>query len=234
MSRWWGYWLRGNQGRFDSANKKKYYMNKMYSKGRGNSYSRTAKRLARLEKKIKASELKTHDVTVDQSVDMTGSVLHLTGIAQGDQSLNREGLKINLTKLYGNIQVYGNETDTNDQLIRVMIVNDKDCDGALPVISDILESVHTYSLKKHEERHRYRIMFDKTFTLPLAEGGGRKYKYLKVSTKLPKKGLTIFYDGTGSAIADANSNNLFLVLLAADNGTNHPYITSRWRMRFYG
>lgn len=205
----------------------------MLGRGRGG----LARRVARLEKRAKAQELKTHDISASTTYSSTGTVSYLSGIAQGDQSINREGLKINAIKLYGRARIIGNTTSSSAQIIRIIIFRDKDCNGALPTITGsdgLLEVASPDSLFSHETRNRFRIMFDRTWTVGSDGSDGLDQKSVRINAALPRKGLTCYYSGTGSAIADADANGLFMLIIVADDGTNHPTVSSNLRLRYYG
>lgn len=207
-------------------------------KGRPNRMRRSYlnRRLSRIERKLKAAEMKTKDTSVSTAVTTIGSVQCLNLIAQGDESVQREGLKINAVKLWGFLRYNNNKDDSvsGGQHIRTIIFMDRDCNGALPAVSDVLESASAVALPKHENRNRFKILYDRNVHMIERVSGLTSYYYRKIFIRFPKKGQTIYYDGTTAAIASNTRNALFVLFIATGDGINDPAVVGDLRLRYYG
>lgn len=197
---------------------------------RRGSRSSVVRRISRLERGVTGKERKVHDIQINGNVTNSAVFHHLTGIAQGDQSVQREGLKINLVSIQARISCQSNPVQQGYQPVRFILFIDRNCNGANPAITEVLESNQYNSLTAHEWRNRFHILMDKTIaTNNQTENDSRGicFKYYK---RFPR-GRKVFYKGTAAPIANAASNQLFLLLIG-DNATNYPIIDTEWRITF--
>lgn len=149
--------------------------------------------------------------------DTTGTVTLMNGVAQGTDYTNRVGRKfVNLTvQLEGSIQPL--DTTTGPTKCRVMIIYDKQPNGALPAITDVLSASSSNSFMNLNNRDRFIVIRDINVTIggisnvatqayaqsPTVENVS-VYKAIKMET---------INDGTGATVGDIQSGSIFLLTI---------------------
>lgn len=165
--------------------------------------------------------------------DTTGSVTLIATIAQGASVNQRIGKKCVLRSLQcRGIVVSGTTTTTADAAY--MIVYDKRPTGALPNITDILNSATSVSMNNDNNASRFSILkrVDLVFagsvanTLTTSSVQGADW-YLN----LKGKPVTFNAAGTG-AIGDIDEGALYLVTVGSSAGNFAPILGATFRTRF--
>jgi len=181
-----------------------------------------------------SSELKVADLTVANYVaDTTGAVTLLAVPVLGSDMTNRIGRKIKLKSVYirGLLQRESTAVDTVHDacLCRLMLVYDKQPNGAAPAITDILVTASSISQLNLNNRDRFQILKDKqwvvgpywTNTVATQSFGiaDRVCYPVKIYQKLDLE--MIFNSTNGGTIADVNSGAFYLVTIGhrADGGS---------------
>jgi len=184
-------------------------------------------------KMTSSSELKVADIASAAYVaDTTGSVTLLAVPILGSDMTNRIGRKIRLKSVYlrGTLQresyAVGDHPATNCRLI---LVHDKQPNGAAPAITDILTASTSVAHLNLNNRDRFAILKDKIWSLDpfylnqtannQYSGMGRTVAPIKIFKKLD---LEVIFNATnGGTIADINSGALLLVTIGstADGGS---------------
>jgi len=213
----------------------------------GNNYGRKKKRMRRVpwyEKKYNAAQLAHkaykgvmylkglvnsemfHLVTASNTtVSNTGTVIHCTAIAQGDNIGSRQGNSILLRNVLARITLEQNASATSS-FYRVMLVFDTQQVGdTAPGVSDILNSVSTLSSLNVAQPGRFSVL--KNWFLETSNGQGTA-KILE------------FYDGNimthvkynGTANTDIQQNGLYLLLLS-DQASNTPTVTYNIKIGYH-
>lgn len=179
-----------------------------------------------IEPKENIQEVKDFDVYIS-SLTTTSDVLGGQNyVAIGTAPNQRVGRKIEIIKLMVNVSIqykpvgmvdYGKATGT-----RFMIVLDTQCNGALPLIGDILSAVNTQGWLAPYERanqYRFKILYDDYFTnnvhsiysttqmAPVTT----KVPFIELDCKIP-----IQWKGTTTGIGDLASNNILYVILSEE------------------
>ncbi len=173
------------------------------------------------------AELKFHDVDVDDgTVAAAMNVqLALLTIAEGNGESERVGRKINVKQINWRFEVLlpttATAADTSD-VIRVMMVLDKQCNGALPTNTDVVETDDYQSFNNLSNRQRFRVLMDRTYDVNCPAGSGRgstdtlSYGDSVVSDQWHSQRLNIpiEYDNsfTTGVITTIRSNNLFIIV----------------------
>lgn len=160
--------------------------------------------------------------------------LALWGITQGNALNQRIGNNIRLKELQMRLTVNGDtgSTDTDRTRIRVLIVQDKQCNGALPAVTDVLLQANVLSLYNYNNvvgcgGHRFVILKDKTWDFSpnsYYDGAtvlnpGQAYTTSWNFTKLP----VIQYDANAGAITDLCGQNVFMISVADDSANGLDY-----------
>lgn len=172
------------------------------------------------------------------AISATGAMAstNLFQISQGVGDIQRIGRKIMLKKW--NIRyAYGIEAKNNglNDILRVIIGIDHQCNGAVPAVLDILETATYRSFRNLANKGRFTILSDKfhpvehpaggpasTTTTLFAESEG--YVQLNLPMNLP-----IEFDGVVGTIVDLTSNNVFILLISKNASA---FIDLQWRFRY--
>lgn len=204
-------------------------------------YLRTGGYYGRFQRRIKAfgGELKFFDtIRATAAVANTGVVdANLNIIPQGVLENNRLGrqCKIKRINIRGSIVLPGGTTAaTSSDQIRVLLVQDKQANGAVFTVLNVLETNGTNSHFNLENEHRFKILYDKNYTLSSAGGTnsgailyGQVTKDLRINMAC---NIPIDFDnsaGTG-AITTQRTNSLAFLMIT-DNGVATVSYVSRLR-----
>lgn len=166
--------------------------------------------------------------------DTTGSIVLLNTVAQGASVNQRVGKKIMLKSLQCHGQVLSNSTAvTND--ISLLIVYDKRPVGALPAITDILNTANSSSFNNDANSGRFRILkrWDAVLvgntTTPQT---GREAEEADFYLNLRDLPTNFKAAGTG-AIGDQEEGSLLLVTTGSNAaGTTAAAASLGFRLRF--
>lgn len=183
---------------------------------------------------MNSKELKFHDDQQAVSfIKVSGGTLVITSplalILQNATSMGRVGMKIFMKSLSirGTIKMSEQAAQGTAQLVRVMIVQDKQSNGNTPSLLEILElegppapanALHAF--RKVENRNRFNILYDKAMTFE-PKGGVDTVEQLALRktihfNKTWKNGLTLQYasgttSGTNATVLD---NNIWVLAYA--------------------
>ncbi len=160
-------------------------------------------------------ELKYINATLQGTVPVAGAsvISLLSGVAQGDTDQTRDGEKIYLHS----IQIKGALAGDVDQVIDtpfrlILFRQNTNCEGVLPVVSDILTTDSHVSLKPVDNRGEYTTLWnfhgllkiaDPTISPQVLVSYYKKYKTPKVIT----------YDGADNLIASCEKGHLFMCVM---------------------
>lgn len=173
-------------------------------------------------------EKKFYDVTGSGTVTTTPGVAALTGMAQGTDYNQREGLSVKTKSLYlqGNITCNPNIAGSYGQTVRVVIVIDKDNQGSNPGWGDVFESSSIISAVNHTNGKRFQILMDHNFKVaPGSTDGVINFKrFIRCSQHLK------WSSTTGTSFREGH---MFLLLLSdTANVNNVPTINYYSRLRY--
>lgn len=199
-------------------------------KPRYRPYKRINTRLRRLERGVTGKETKTHDLSVVSAGTITaGTVYYISNIAQGDRSIDRDGLKINVKSVW--LKGIANmHASASNSWIRVIVFVDKACNGSLPAttgVGGLLEATGVLSFREHQNNYRFRILYDKMIPISSAGRTNTEFKFYRKF----KKGLRVQYTDSSAAIGDAGNNSLFVMMLS-NEPTNGPLVSARARLAY--
>ncbi len=174
-------------------------------------------------------ELNTHDFLLSTAPTTTGLISLISGMAQGDTSLTREGLKIQPKHLEWKFQINQHATSTavpKHTAVRIIIFRDVDQQGIIPTVAMLLEADTITAMPEHDTRPRFKILRDMTFIL---SGAGQIASFSKGIIKFGKS-AQIWYQGSAASIANMGKNNLFMYTVSDD--ANAPPVALQLRLRF--
>lgn len=156
----------------------------------------------------------------------------LIGIAQGTTEQQRIGGKINLVNFNIHGQVIGVQqvgAAVLPDVTRFMVVLDKQANGALPVVTDILKTAQINKFMNLDNVDRFQILKEKWITndvlawvaTPFESIG--QIKNFKINLKM---NIPIHFSSTLGAITEFKSNNI-ICLYINSNGQSVVNYTSR-------
>lgn len=163
-----------------------------------------ARKINQLVEKKQVDTTNTYEMANDQTIKA------LTLLGQGTSSHTRSGLKIFAKKLYinGIIEWGGGKVVTG----RMIIFYDKRPGGALPVVTDLLETAAVASqLNNKNEGRRFVVLYDKMFNNMSVDSTIGYEKGLKIRLNLNK---TVWYQDGNATSASAGPNNYYMCLLS--------------------
>ena len=212
-----------------------YYVNRPFKRPRRKVYIRSPAARAAMVKKSFNSESNYVDVAATNYVLNTlGNVQLINTIPQGASVNERIGKKAVLTSL--NLKGYL----FNDALavyndIAVLIVYDRRPTGALPAVTDILDTAHSVSFNKDDNSSRFRII--RRFEDMLVGGSSgtlTESTYKAFDHYIPLRSLPVVYKSAGTgAIGDIEQGALYLVTVGnTAAGNTDATLYTGMRLRF--
>ncbi len=171
-------------------------------------------------------EMKFHDVTVDDGVVAASMNVQtaLLVIPEGNGESDRVGRKVTIKRIGWRYEVLLPTTavaaDTSD-VVRVMMILDKQANGALPTNTIVLEDDDYQSFNNLANSKRFRILMDKSYSINCGSGSGRgttdtlSYGDQVITAQWHKKcSIPIEYDNsaTTGVITSIRSNNIFVIV----------------------
>jgi len=198
----------------------------------------------------RGGELKFHDIDWDQAAaDFNAGVISNTSslvlIGQATTESTRIGRKAVIHSIGWRAKLQriavASTGAAAPEPIRMILVQDKQCNGAAPSVagdSGLLETANYQSFNSLANKGRYKVLFDKVFTLnTIAMGGNgtandsaavdRQWTFFK------KCNIPIEYSGVAnpSVIAEVRTNNIFGIMIS-QSANSTVTLDSKFRFRF--
>lgn len=197
---------------------------------KGRQMEKSIMNLYRKVNQIKSNlnvEYKVHNVQMTAAnATNAGSIVPLCHIDQGDDEGSRDGAQIKITSIYATFFAVPNTSE----VIRIMLVQDKQVNGAAFTLGDLLHDPtatdNIVSPLQLVNKFRFKILYNQVLAIDTDTSKMYRKYYKRFS-----KGIKIRYNGTGGGTADITSNGLYLVFLS-DVGVNYPTLTYNVRIRF--
>lgn len=164
-----------------------------------------------------AKELKVIDTSeAVYQCDTTGSITLISGVATGTDYQARVGRVVDLKSIQVRGFVYpAVNTGTIDNLARVMIVHDRNPNGAaLPTIATILDAVLATAFNNLTNRDRYRVLMDKFIFVGRRQNTATQAFSSNCGTfinKYKKVNIRSVFGGTTAAIGSIQEGAIYLV-----------------------
>ncbi len=190
-------------------------------------------------------ELKFHDVDCDDNVIAAGAqvvVASLNIIAQGTTESERIGRRVVIKKIGFRYDISLPNTASASQTfdtVRIMVVHDKQCNGATADDLDVLEDADFQSFNNLSNKKRFTVLMDRTHSVQSVAGSGRgstdTLSYaagVDSYTWYKDVNITIEYDNsvtTGAIESQRSSNLLFMTAGRA----GFAGIIGNMRLRFH-
>lgn len=183
-----------------------------YSRKRGgNAYSLAKQALRKVKALEDQEELNLHNVgPTDITPAAAGVVYPLSLIAEGDTVATRTGRSIILKSAH--IKVHN--TDSLAEFIRVIVFFDTEQAGVVPVVTDVLNTADYRDFKNFNNRKRFAIMYDKTYSTEAWNDNKSMIEYYK---RFNRK---IEFRGSAADQASQGQGNLYMIIISQANGVN--------------
>ena len=200
-------------------------------------------------------EIKTVDVEMPSTnIDATGAAFLLNGLQEGTSFYNRLGRKVcgKSLRIIGQIGQSSFETNKNPEYFRIIVVYDRQINGAFPPVSAILlnyrsngtSATSAFSQLNMDNVDRFIILRDKKYAvcnnnstdgMEQVSASAIDYKgdyNIDEYIKLGK--LDTNYKGSSGAVGDISTGGLLIYLLGTEEAERNGYIfRGSCRYRFY-
>jgi len=189
------------------------------------------------------SELKFHDIAADQAAaDLSAGVILNTSsinlIAQGVTEKTRVGRKcvIKSVNWRGQLSLSAGSTVGSSQTVRMMVVLDKQANGAAPTVTGVLETANYQSFNNLANKGRFRTLSDATYAMNVqaAAGDGTSNDSANVLQNFAffkPCDISLEFTGAAGTIDELTSNNLFILMITGTAGSLIA-LDSQIRLRF--
>jgi len=166
-------------------------------------------------------------------VSGTGLVTFLTGIAEGDDELTRDGQLCQVVSIKIQLQIQGDTDAVAGTLTRLILFRaQKNVEGVIPTIGELLTADSVLAHANVNNRQDFRIYWDKMVTFQGPKlAGNLPLVHLSYYKKF-KTPLKLSYDGGTTGIGDAERGHWFLAILTNRAAAQQPTTTAEIRIRF--
>lgn len=192
----------------------------------------------------KDAELKWFDFNVAASNPTTGGTIIGTGtivnIAQNTGQSERIGRKITVKKVQLRTQIImpaltANGVNVQGDILRVIVYQDKQCNGATAAVLDILTTNTWNSYRNLSNSNRFIVLSDKTYdssyeTFSVDAGGlFNAIGSRESDNQIMKCDIPIEYSGVTGAVNEIRSNNICVLAISAQGIVN---VNLQFRTRY--
>ncbi len=180
-------------------------------------------------------ETKFKDVAITADSTPVAGTSVVTYLSGTTQAVGGDGnMRLGNSLEAQSIQIRGNVTAAAGQVLggiyrMIVFQATTDIDGVLPVVDDLLDTDDVNSLRLFEKMSTFRVLYDKRFVL---NQNDTALTMIKSHDKFLRfnRPIKITYADTGSTIADAIKNHLFLVRMTNGIAAVQPVWTLKVRM----
>lgn len=154
----------------------------------------------------------------------------MNGLAPGSAANQRIGQRVTFKSIEFRFRVVATGTMIAS-MNRWMILLDKQPNGAIPALTDILDPPAIWGGRDLDNRKRFKIMLDKV-RYSASVGGDPSRIYVHTYMKLRRPIVTDYNTGTSGTVADISTNSIVMILFG-DNAANYPVVDKLWyRLRY--
>lgn len=181
------------------------------------------------------AEFKFVDNEIVVDLNSTPSITLLNAMASGAAVNEHVGREVLLKSIQANLVATATATTGLSQVARIMLVYDRQSNGAAPTITDILTNSNVHAVRNLNNRHRFKIFWDQMVVLPnrvTATESGQLELVLRYYRKLRHPQT---FNSTATAVQGAiTTGSLFLVCLGElASGATDGTMTGEIRIRFW-
>jgi hypothetical protein len=155
----------------------------------------------------------------------------LNGLAPGTAVTQRLGRKVVLTRLEFSLLNASTPTTGLDQVQRILLIWDRQTNGAAPAILDVLSAGSPTSLFNPDNATRFKILFDwiKPVNASTESDSIVATGHVSIPLRLPVQ----FNGGGAGSVADIVSGSLYLITLGSlASGATAGSVTGYTRVYF--
>lgn len=185
-----------------------------------------------------APEAKWHDVNVNSTMNAAGVILPMSLIPQGSTDQQRDGRRCILVHLGFRFEIFMNSSAGMGaaDISRVLIVQDKQTNGALAVVTDVLDEADYQSHYNLTNEDRFKILWDKTWEVSILAGAGNGTTNLSGERRIAVEWfhhtrIPMEFSAATGAITEITSNSIFILHISSAAET---VLSGKWRTRFVG
>lgn len=165
------------------------------------------------------------DTSTSTQPGTTPAVIGIVSSTQGDDTANRSGDSIKVTRVTVKGEMHINSGSAFDY-VKIALVCDKNNQGSAPAWTDVFDSGDTLCRTNVDNMDRFVIM--KTWHLPF----NLSTAYNHVISFSKKLDFHVKYGGNAGTTADYRNNALYLMYVCGDN-TNKAGVSLQSRVVFY-
>lgn len=148
-------------------------------------------------------------VNIPNTTVQTGAVTLLNGCAQGTTATTRIGRMIKMTSLYFKLVFCVSSTSVLAEAIRVLVVYDKQPNGAALTAANVMEVDTLTSPVNLGNQRRFKILYDQTKAC-IGTAGPQNVVFAVKAKKLNK--LVEFNTGSTGNIGDIQTGSLYMIV----------------------
>lgn len=172
--------------------------------------------------RMRGVELKFKDLSSSYTTTTAGQITLINGVAQGTDYNQRVGRESVMKSLYSRM-TFADATQIN--MVRLLYVYDKQCNGVLPAITDILANASVYAPMNLNNKDRFQTISDKVM---VTSPNGPEVVFRK---KYKKLNCITTYSGTDATIASIATGAIYEIFIPVANIPTNAFVTYT-RMRF--
>lgn len=206
--------------------RKKRNLRQGYIPRSGRGYTRTSGFYGRYNRmslrNSSVSELKYIDTAINATAASTGTLLPASGtlvpIAVGTGPSQRIGRQVRVKSINAYLTLTKNVSDKSTDVIRLILLLDTQCNGAVPTVTDILSTANVNSFRNMANSKRFVVLKDTEQTITSSTYYGTNFGPVTRQLDIFRKvNYPIEYDQTlnTGAITTIRSNNLILLAISA-------------------
>lgn len=178
------------------------------------------------------AELKVIDTAVATYVfDTTGTVTLLNGAAVGSDFTDRIGRK----SMFKSLLLQGLVAPVSgavSSLNRIMLVYDTQPNGALAVVTDVLNTANAASMLNLNNRDRFEILWDEYFETGFYTAGAVADRTSRPVRQYQEFDLPTVYGGAGATVASVQTGALLLLTVGTQLAAAGATFVGAVRVRF--
>lgn len=181
-------------------------------------------------KRLVNVEWKLHDYQSSTGVLSTGFMHAISLIAEGDDYNVRDGKSILAKNLTLNMSCIHNASGDTQQIVRVMLILDKDSREAAPNVSDFVSSYNSlYAIDGSKHLKRYKILMDRKMYVGASTDSFPSILERKYFFELNHH---ITFDDTTANQDAAQLGHLYVLTIGSQLTNNYPTLAFTARLRF--
>lgn len=146
----------------------------------------------------------------------TGAIYpSLVLVPQGVRENERIGRKLTLSSIA--LRFYSGNTTNTNEIFRVIVYQDKQCNGAAAVPTDILSTGSVFSFNNLFNKNRFRVLREKTVRLTCDTTTAQPFHNNEMFIKC---NIPVEYSAGLGAITELRSNNIGILIISLNGNVS--------------